>query len=218
MFGYEYYGSRKQIKSNNCLCYPFMASVAAITAVAEVGYLVAKEVSFQALSLTITNISNLMLTFSLNQSSHVKNTYKQLELKVPVLKLKIVESMLNDFKKVRGRIETIDTILANLQTTADAIHLEVSLIDSAVREYESYYFYKWRTYLFNVDQNMGRIEARTKQLDETLKLMTDLFPSCCVLALQSDWLPDRDAEINNEYKTKLKVQTNHFALVPFTKS
>ena len=145
-------------------------------------YLVAKELSYQAFTVTLSKISSTMLNFSLTTSSDdlVKESYSLIKSDVPVAELKIVEALLIDFDSLRQQSKTVDTIMNCLNQSMNDIFHELSQIHAQISYYESCWFRSWRIGLLNIQPNINKIRKESTLIRTNMQLLKDLLPSCII--------------------------------------
>lgn len=146
--------------------------------ISALGYMVVKEFSAQAFSITVGRLTDALVQFSKNTDVVVQDVHKVLIQIVPTMKLKIIQAMLIDFEELRHQSKTVDTIMDSLNATANEIYVEVGLIEKAQNYYNECWIRSWRPYLLDVRPNISKIKESSLNLDRDLDLLKALLPSC----------------------------------------
>jgi hypothetical protein len=151
--------------------------------ISTLGYMVVKEFSAQAFSVTVGRLADALVQFSKTTDVVILDVHKMLIQVVPTMKLKIIQAMLIDFDELRHQSKTIDTIMDSLNITANEIYVEVGLIEKAQNYYNECWLRSWRPYMLDVKPNIGKIKESVLNLDRDLDLLKALLPSCVAVVV-----------------------------------
>lgn len=151
---------------------------------AAVGYLLAKELSVHAFGLTVGSITSNLARLAQSDNDAVKMVAAQLGEIVPTAKLLIVPSVVADFESVRSGSQTISMLLKTLKEHHDTILDELHRIRLKTIEQENKWFYQrwWWGGTYDVSEHVQRIRIASKDLQSSLDLLTQLLPTCVLLA------------------------------------
>lgn len=155
---------------------------AAATAASSLIYVVAKEVSAHAFSLTISQIFQILTYFGTSQQSISQIVHQRLQKIIPTTKLGLIRPMMDDFVQLRAKSAIVDSLSESLSDSAHTIESEMHLIKLAVLEYESRYFFsKWWSPL-DVEKHYINIQTASVYLEKTFDVLISLLPSCVRLS------------------------------------
>jgi hypothetical protein len=165
-----------------------------------IAYMIAREFSSTALSLTLSKISGIIFEMGNHKDDLVQKVHIDLQI-IPIEKLKIINAISEDFKSIRIKSKTIDKLLKMINETASKIYQEMRVIQQAQFDYEASWFRSFRSNLFVVQPELNKIRALSIHLNNTFKLLTSLLP-CCVTAISMSV-----ANPSKEEKEKLDKDT-----------
>ena len=135
--------------------------------------LVGTDVVVKTLTATSSSIINLITHLSTTEypnSDSIRNVLYETDIE---LKMKVINSLVNDLKKKKNLAEPINIALGSLAETTEKLHKELDIIKKNVEIHKSKYFKNWRN--LNCDENLHNIKKLNNILDKRLDLLTKIL-------------------------------------------
>ena len=140
-------------------------------------YLVVKEFSNQAFSITVSHIINSISTLPIQSTDQSgKKIKEQLQKVIPIVKLQLINGILKDFDLLKTKSLTIEILMDSLNEIGETIRTEINKIAILIAEHEGKWFSKWRN--LDVSFSIEKIKKACQMLDDIFEIMKTLLPSC----------------------------------------
>ena len=135
--------------------------------------LVGTDVVVKTLTASSTSIINIITHLSTTEFPNSESIKKALLETDIELKMKVINSLVNDLKKKINLDEKINIALGSLAETTEKIHNQLDLIKDKIEYHKLKYFQTWRN--LNCDENLNNIKKLNNILDKRLDLLTKIL-------------------------------------------
>ena len=135
--------------------------------------LVGTDVVVKTLTASSTSIINIITHLSTTEFPNSESIKKALLETDIELKMKVINSLVNDLKKKINLAEAINIALGSLAETTEKIHNQLDLIKDKIEYHKLKYFQTWRN--LNCDENLNNIKKLNNILDKRLDLLTKIL-------------------------------------------